>query len=299
MPGPAGRSGTGPYGGAEQSTPGGHVPPTVSDFRFSWADMHRSPHRIPAFRGADMHRSPHRIPAFRGGGYHPPAAPGTRPFVGAHSVRPRFCGCSRPPPTRKRWGRGPGYVPRGRRLCMGGRPRGRVEGKGILNPAGGREGRPYGGEGKGMPGPAGRSGTGPYGGGGTPRAGRPQGPPLRGRRKGDAGPGGLKERGRRIRRAGLGPAPTGYPPPGRERRCARPDTPGSPRKNRQSESGWIIGVRFLRAHSADKSAAALPQPTQHPSASRRAAALIPEAVEEMSPQKHLASPHTPILTCHF
>ena len=91
------------------------------------------PHRVPAFRGADMNRSPHQIPAFRRVGYYPPAAPDTRPCVGAHSVRPRFCGCSRPPPTRKRWGRGPG--------------------RGTSQRA----------EGKGMADPAGRSGTGPYG----------------------------------------------------------------------------------------------------------------------------------------
>ena len=53
---------------------------------------------------------------------------------------------------------GPGYVPRDRRLSR------RAEGKGILNPAGGREGRPYGDEGEEIPDPAGRSGTGPYGG---------------------------------------------------------------------------------------------------------------------------------------
>ena len=44
---------------------------------------------------------------------------------------------------------GPGYVTRDRRLSR------RVEGKGILNLAGGREGRPYGGEGKEIPGPSG------------------------------------------------------------------------------------------------------------------------------------------------
>ena len=44
---------------------------------------------------------------------------------------------------------GPGYVPRGRRLSR------RAEGKGILNLAGGRKGRPYGGEGKEIPGPSG------------------------------------------------------------------------------------------------------------------------------------------------
>ena len=141
--------GPAPTGEAEHRAPGGYVPPTVSGFHFSWADMHRSPHRIPAFRG---------------GGYHPPAAPDSRPFVGAHSVRPRFRGCSRPPPTRKRWGRGPGRgTPQGAAGCGAGWPRGRVEGKGILNPAGGRKGRPYGAEGKGMADPAGRSGTGPYG----------------------------------------------------------------------------------------------------------------------------------------
>ena len=156
MPGPAGRSGTGPYGGAEQSPPGGYVPPTVSGFHFSWADMHRSPHRIPAFRRGGYHPPAAPDIGFLCGGLEPSPASDTRPFVGAHSVRPRLCGCSRPPPTRKRWGRGPGLgTPQGAAGCGAGWPRGRVEGKGILNPAGGREGRPYGGEGKEIPGPSG------------------------------------------------------------------------------------------------------------------------------------------------
>ena len=53
-----------------------------------------------------------------------------------------------------------------------------------MKPAGGRKGRPYGDEGKGMPGPAGRAAA-------------------------RAAPTGAKERGCRVRRAGLGPAPTG------------------------------------------------------------------------------------------
>ena len=124
--------GPAPTGEAEHRASGGHVPPTVSDFRFSWADMHRSPHRIPAFRGGRYY--PHAAPdiGFLCGGLEPSPASDTRPFVGAHSVRPRLCGCSRPPPTRKRWGRGPGLgTPQGGAGCAwaGGReggPKGKV-----------------------------------------------------------------------------------------------------------------------------------------------------------------------------
>ena len=145
---------------------GGYEPLPTPDTRFSWG-------RISSARCVGH-------PFFRRGGYYPPAAPGTRSCVGAHSVRPRFCGCLRPPPTRKRWGRGP------------------------------RRGTSQGGEGKGMPGPAGRAAARAarrerY----TEPGGRPRGPPLRGRREGNPGPVGLKERGCRARRAGLGPAPTG------------------------------------------------------------------------------------------
>ena len=65
MPDTAGRSGTGPYGEAEQSPPGGHVPPTVSNFRFPFfveVDMHRSHTEFPLFVGADIIRPPRRIP---------------------------------------------------------------------------------------------------------------------------------------------------------------------------------------------------------------------------------------------
>ena len=90
---------------------GGYAPFPTPDTRFSWG-------RILSARRTGY-------PFCRRGGYYPPAAPDSRPFVGAHSVRPRFRGCSRPPPTRKRWGRGPG------------------------------RGTPQGGEGKEIPGPSG------------------------------------------------------------------------------------------------------------------------------------------------
>ena len=129
----------------------------------------------PFFRGADINRSPHRIPAFRGGGYHPPAAPDTRSFVGAHSVRPRFRGCLR----FLRHGNA------GAAARAGVRPKGAQAVHGRAAARAGRRKR--------------------Y----TEPGGRPRGPPLRGRREGNAGSGGLKERGCRTRRAGLGPAPTG------------------------------------------------------------------------------------------
>ncbi len=175
IPDPAGRSGTGPYGGEGKGMPdpagraaaraaptgakgkgcrvrraGLGPAPTGERNKARRADTFRPRYRISVFRGGGYAPLPHQIPAFRRGGYHPPAALDTRPFVGAHSVRPRLRGCLR-------------FLRRGN---AGAADRAGVRPKGPQAVGTGRREK--------------------Y----TDPGGRPQGPPLRGRRGGNPGPGG-------------------------------------------------------------------------------------------------------------
>ena len=148
-PNPAGRSGTGPYGGRNAAGRADRLLPRYRVFVFHGADMHRSPHRISAFRRGGYYPPAVLEPRFGWGGYVPPAAP-DNVFCRGAQCAPAIPRLSTTPPT----------------CNVGATPRPEVQPKGprgVLRRAAARA-APTGGCREEEPNPAGRSGTGPYGG---------------------------------------------------------------------------------------------------------------------------------------
>ena len=132
MPSPAGRAAAraAPTGGLKgrksQVRRAGLGPaPTGKRNKARRADTFRPRYRVSTFRGRISSARCVGHPFCRRGGYYPPAAPDTRPFVGAHSVRPRLRGCLR---FLRRGNAGAaaraGVRPKGAQAEPGGRPRG-------------------------------------------------------------------------------------------------------------------------------------------------------------------------------